>query len=137
MTTIKGFRRIASALDPGEVRLAVTALEGAGYVAITPGLILNQVAPHRALAFGPIPILVPEADAETARAFLRSIQTGTMTVLDDEAAAADPDEDEIALPQDSTLWRKVLDAIGFGLAGVSHPRDRLSVDDPPPRDPED
>jgi hypothetical protein len=134
MTTIKGFQRVASAYDANEVRLAVTALEGAGYIAITPGLILNHVTPHRSFAFGPIPILVPEADAESARALLRSIQSGSMGVLD--PAPADPEEDEVDLPQDRTLWRKVLDAVGFGLAGVSHPRDRLSVDGPPPTSPE-
>lgn len=136
MTTIKGFQRVASAYDANEIRLAVTALEGAGYIAITPGLILNHMAPQRSFAFGPIPILVPEADAETARALLRSIQTGTMTVLEDAPFGPEEDEDEVALPADRTLWRKLLDALGFGLAGVSHPRDRFSVDDPPRRAPD-
>ncbi len=135
MTTIRGFERIASAFDPMEVGLAVTALEGAGYIAITPGLRINQVIPHSSLALGPIPILVPQADAETARALLRSIQTGSMEVLDHQAP--DPEEDEIELPEDRSAWSKVLDVLGFGIAGVSHPRDRLSIDGKAQRQGED
>lgn len=142
MTRITGFQRVASAYDATEINLAVTALEGAGYIAITPGLILNHMAPQRSFAFGPIAILVPQADAESARAFLRAIHAGTMTVLDDRHV--DPEENEAEEPEDEgrdppatrTIWRKLLDALGFALAGVSHPRDRLSIDTPPPRVPD-
>ena len=126
MTSIKGFQRVASAFNATEVSLAVTLLEGAGYVVIITGLALHQMIPHYSLAFGPVPIFVPEGDANNARALLQAPQTETMGTPDARPEATGTNK---ATPSKSrSVWSKVLDILIFVIAGVSHPRDRLTID---------
>ena len=129
MTSIKGFQRVASAFDATEVSLAVTLLEGAGYLVLTPGLALHQMIPHYGFAFGPVPILVPAGDAGDARALLLASQTGA---IGSSEAPSEASETNIATSsQNRSVWSKVLDFLFYFFAGISHPRDRLSVNDGP------
>ena len=76
------FLRIAEGFDTMAVTLAVTGLEGAGFAVLTPGRHLDSVLPNTAAALGPVPILVPEAQAGDAIAFLRAIAPDGLRVLD-------------------------------------------------------
>ena len=76
------FQRIAEGFDTMAVTLAVTGLEGAGFAVLTPGRHLDSVLPNTASALGPVPILVPEAEALDAAAFLRAIAPDGVRVLD-------------------------------------------------------
>lgn len=76
------FLRIAEGFDTLAVTLAVTGLEGAGFIVLTPGRHLDSVLPNTAAALGAVPILVPEAQAEDAAAFLRAVAPDGLRVLD-------------------------------------------------------
>ncbi|RVV96500.1 hypothetical protein EKE94_18360 [Mesobaculum littorinae] len=129
MTSIKGFERVASAFDPIEVSLMVALLEGAGYVVLTPGLALHQTIPQNSFAFGPVPILVPVGDASNARALLQATQTEATNGPD--ACSEAPETKKSAPLENRSVWRKVLDILIFAIAGVSHPRDRVTIDQDP------
>lgn len=126
MTTITGFQRVASAYDPTEVLLAVALLQGAGFVVLTPGLPLNQVASHYSIAYGPVAIFVPEADADDARALLHAAQSDTLEVAGPAETSGAVEASEPR--KQRALRRKLLDLAGFVISGISHPRDRLSID---------
>ena len=126
MTSIKGFQRVASAFNATEVSLAVTLLEGAGYVVLTPGLALHQMIPHYSFAFGPVPILVPVGDANNARALLQALLTEATGAPDVWSEATGMYK--ATPPKNRSVWGKALDILIFVVAGVSHPRDRLTID---------
>ena len=76
------FLRIAEGFDTLALTLAVTGLEGAGFTVLTPGRHLDSVLPNTSAALGPVPILVPEAEAQEAAAFLCAIAPDGVRVLD-------------------------------------------------------
>ena len=49
MSRFKGFTRIAASFDPIEIRLAFTALDGAGFTTITPNLRITETLPMNPL----------------------------------------------------------------------------------------
>ncbi|WP_116087632.1 putative signal transducing protein [Tropicimonas sp. IMCC34011] len=137
MSGFTGFARVASAYDPLEVTMAVALLEGAGFTVLTPGLNLHQVVPMNAMAFGPIPILVPDAEAEAARSLLEATRPGGSEGPGDGAEeAAEMDASECGEPRPKGLRSKIVDLISFAMSGLSFPRDRLSVDGRSKRPPE-
>ncbi|MDT0684249.1 hypothetical protein RM543_16310 [Roseicyclus sp. F158] len=129
MSGFTGFARVASAYDPLEVTMAVALLEGASFTVLTPGLNLHQVVPMNAMAFGPIPILVPDAEAEAARSLLEATRPGGCEGPGDGAeGAAGGDAGESGDPRLRGLRSRLVDLVFFAMSGLSFPRDRLSVD---------
>lgn len=123
MSRFKGFVRIAASFDPTDIRLAVMALEGAGFTTITPGLRMTETMPMNSLAFGPLEIHVPDGDAENAKGLLTAIADGTMTTdavpeVLSEGPEAPPVKREGLL----------MNLFAFFLAGVSFPLRGLSVE---------
>lgn len=123
MSRFKGFARIASSFDPMEIRMAVTALEGAGFITMTPGLQTTETLPMNSLAFGPVEVYVPAEDAEEAVALLEAIASGTVIPHDQRDLREDIDH---PVPVRRAGWLGNL--FGFLLAGVSSPIKGLSVD---------
>ncbi len=67
LTTIAHcFRQIDAAL-------AISALEAAGFRVFVPHFHISGITPHFAIAFGGIPIQVPDADAHEAATFLTAL----------------------------------------------------------------
>lgn len=130
MSRFKGFTRIATSFEPTEIRMAVAALEGAGYITIAPGLQITDTLPMNSLAFGPLEVYVPDDDAETARALLEAIASGTVIPHDQRDLVDDPDDPGPPPRQQSWLGN----VFGYVLAGVSRPLKGLSVDRKRPKD---
>ena len=127
MSRFKGFTRVASSYEPGEARLAVTALEGAGFHPITTGMQTTDTLPMNSLAFGPIEVMVPDADADEAAALLEAIANGT--VINHAplyANGVEPDDPQVE--EDSPRKGWLAHILGFLVAGVSSPLKGLSVD---------
>jgi hypothetical protein len=123
MSRYSGFTRIASSFEPMEVRMAVAALEGAGFTFIAPGMQMTETLPMNSLAFGPMEIYVIDAEADDAAALLDAIAGGTVIPHDQRDLVDDPD-DVVERPRKSWLGN----LFGFMLAGVSSPLKGLSVD---------
>lgn len=125
MSRFRGFSRVASGFDPTEIRMTVAALEGAGFTVLTPGVRLNDTLPHISLAFGPVEVLVPEHDAEEARALLHAIADGHVRTVGETDVFEVQDE-----PQPRPVRRPgwIGNLLGFVIAGVSRPLKGVSVD---------
>ena len=76
------FVRIAESYETLALTLAVTGLEGAGFTVLTPGRHLDSVLPNSSAALGPVPILVPAAQADEAMEWLRVVAGEGVKVLD-------------------------------------------------------
>lgn len=116
MSRFTGFTRIAASFDPMEIRLAVMVLDGAGFITIAPNLRMTETVPAHSLAFGPLELYVPDADAQSARILL-------------EATAAGPIPTD-AMPDAPPAQRKgrIMQLLAFLLAGMSFPLTGLSVE---------
>lgn len=126
MSRFKGFTRIADSFDPMDIRLAVMALQGAGFTTITPNFRLTETMPMHSLAFGPLEVYVPDADAENATALLEAIADGTMT-----AEAMPNVQDDV--PEAPPVRRKgffmhLVHLLAFLMAGISFPLRGLSIE---------
>ncbi|WP_224816354.1 putative signal transducing protein [Hasllibacter sp. MH4015] len=126
MSRFKGFTRVAASFEPTEIRMAKTALEGAGFTVITPGMQTSETIPYASLALGPMEVLVPDADAEEAKALLQAIANGTVINHAPDGMWDDEDDTPEAAPTRKRGWLGNL--LGFLLAGVSSPLRGLSVD---------
>lgn len=103
LTTIAHcFRQIDAAL-------AVSALEAAGFRVFVPHFHISGITPHFAIAFGGIPIQVPNADAHEAAVFLSALHTPPAT-----EAPASPAGFRRG-------WRHSIQQILFYLLGGSRP----------------
>ncbi len=131
MSRFKGFTRVATSFEATEIRMAKTALDGAGFTVITPGMQTSETIPYASLALGPMEVLVPDAEAEEAKALLQAIANGTVINHAPGETWADEEPDEAAPPR-RRGW--IGNLFGFLLAGVSQPLKGLSVDRRTPRD---
>ncbi|MEP4708440.1 MAG: hypothetical protein ABJ007_00815 [Pseudophaeobacter sp.] len=123
MSRFKGFTRIAASFDPMEIRLAVTALKGAGFTTITPSLRMTETMPMNSLAFGPLEIYVPDGDAENSMSLLEAVADGTMITYDTpDLQGEDP---EAPIVKRKGLFMNLL---AFFLVGISNPLRGLSVE---------
>lgn len=102
---------IAQGYDTLALTLAVTGLEGAGFTVLTPGRHLDSVLPNTSAALGPVPILVPEAQAGDAMAFLRAIPSDGIKVLDQPRYLPGQGPAGLSKPQPNgwarRLWRRL------------------------------
>ncbi|SFJ75802.1 hypothetical protein [Jannaschia pohangensis] len=126
---MNGFTRIATGHDATDISLAVTALEGAGFMVLTPGRHTNSVVPHMSLAFGGVPIMVPDHDAPDARDLLAAIDAKGIKI--DPADLPQPYDDTADIARPLGVLGRFKEVFFFWLGGVSRPIKGLFLNDRP------
>jgi len=124
---MNGFVRIATGHEATDISLAVTALEGAGFLVLTPGRHTNSVMPHMSLAFGGVPLLVPETDAQDARDLLRAVAAKGIKVDPDDVPLPQAEAPDVA--RNLGVFGRIKELFFFWLGGVSRPIKGLFLND--------